>query len=138
MSQVPGLSLDQAPPLGVPLRFFLTAPLFALAAALLMLWQGADVFSGRWHPAMLGITHLLTLGYMGLVMLGAMLQMLPVVAGTPVRRPVLVAAIIHVLATAGIILLCLGLTFTVPLVLKVALPMLGTALLLFAVLVIVT
>ena len=71
---------------------------------------------------MLGITHMLTLGYMGLIMLGAILQMLPVVAGTPVRRPGRMAAIIHTLATGGIILLCCGLIFTVPLALQIALP----------------
>ncbi|MBI5890723.1 MAG: hypothetical protein HZB47_08610 [Nitrosomonadales bacterium] len=132
------LSLDQAPPIGVPLRFFVTAPLFAVTAALLALWQGADLFGSRWSPAMLGITHLLTLGYLGLIMLGAILQMLPVVAGTPVRRPVPVAGAIHVLATGGIALLCYGLIFTAPLALKIALPLLGTALLSFAALVFLT
>ncbi|MBI5007723.1 MAG: hypothetical protein HZB95_11455 [Nitrosomonadales bacterium] len=133
-----GISLDQAPPIWVPLRFFITAPLFALTAALLLLWAGPELFSSRWDPAMLGITHLLTLGFMGLVMLGAILQMLPVVAGTPVRRPALVAAIVHVLATSGIILLGSGLILTAPLALQIALPTLGTALLLFATLVVVT
>ena len=133
-----GLSLDQAPPIGVPLRFFITAPLFALAAALLLLWRGPDIFSNRWEPAMLGITHLLTLGFMGLTMLGAIMQMLPVVAGTPVQRPVLVATLIHATATGGIVLLGYGLAFTVPLALKLALPLLGIAFLTFAALVIVT
>jgi hypothetical protein len=138
MSQTVSLSLEQAPPIGVPLRFFLTAPLFALAAALLMLWQGPDLLGSRWHPAMLAITHLLTLGYMGLIMLGAILQMLPVVAGTPVRRPALMAAIMHTLATAGVILLCCGLMFNMPLALQIALPTLGGVLLLFAGIVVVT
>ena len=87
---------------------------------------------------MLGITHMLTLGYMGMIMQGAILQMLPVVAGTPVRRPVLVAAIIHTLGIAGIVLLCCGLIFSMPLLLQIALPTLGTALLLFAALVVIT
>ncbi|MBI4809391.1 MAG: hypothetical protein HY799_10650 [Nitrosomonadales bacterium] len=138
MNGQPLISLDQAPPVGVPLRFFITAPLFALAAALLLLWKGAGLFHSRWDPAMLGITHLLTLGFMGLIMLGAILQMLPVVAGAPMRRPERVAAFIHILASAGVILLCGGLIFTVPLALKIALPTLGTALLLFAALVVVT
>lgn len=133
-----GLSLDQAPPIRVPLRFFLTAPLLALAAALLLLRGGPDIFSNRWQPAMLGITHLLTLGFMGLTMLGAIMQILPVVAGTPVQRPVLVATLIHATATGGIILLAYGLAFTVPLALKLALPLLGMAFLTFAALVIVT
>ncbi|ADE11357.1 hypothetical protein [Sideroxydans lithotrophicus] len=138
MNQTSSLSLDQAPPFSVPLRFFVTAPLFALAAALLMLWQGPDKFGSRWDPVMLGCTHMLTLGYMGLIMQGAILQMLPVVAGTPVRRPVLFAAITHTLGVAGIILLSCGLAFTIPLLLQVALPALGAELLLFAVLVVIT
>jgi len=138
MSQPASLSLDQAPPIGVPLRFFLTAPLFSITAALLLLWQGPDLLSSRWNPAMLGLTHLLTLGHMALIMTGAILQMLPVVASAPMRRPARVAAIVHTLGTGGIILLCTGLIFTLPLALKVALPTLGTALLLFATLVIIT
>jgi len=138
MNKPSGLSLDQAPPIGVPLRFFITAPLFAMTAALLMLWSGADLFSSRWNPALIGITHLLTLGYMGLIMQGAILQMLPVVAGASMRRLGLVAAIIHTLGTTGIILFCFGMVFTVPLALKVALPVLGTVLLLFSALVVIT
>ena len=37
----PGLSLEQAPPFSVPLRFFLTAPLFLAAAGLLAAWWPA-------------------------------------------------------------------------------------------------
>lgn len=138
MSQPASLSLDQAPPIGVPLRFFLTAPLFSITAALLLLWQGPDLLSSRWNPAMLGLTHLLTLGHIGLIMLGAILQMLPVVASAPMRRPARAAVIVHTLGTGGIILLCSGLIFTLPLALKIAMPTLGTALLLFAALVVVT
>lgn len=41
------LSFDQAPPLAAPLRFFLTAPLFAILAGLLLLWSGPDLFASR-------------------------------------------------------------------------------------------
>jgi|WetSurMetagenome_2_1015567.scaffolds.fasta_scaffold02450_7 hypothetical protein len=138
MSQPTNLALDQAPPIWVPLRFFITAPLFALTAALLLLWKGADLFSNRWNPAMLGITHLITLGYMGLVMLGAIMQLLPVIAGTPMRSSERVATIIHTFGTIGITLLTFGLIFTVPSALQIALPTLGTVLLLFAALVVIT
>jgi len=138
VNQPAGLSLDQAPPIRVPLRFFLTAPLFALAAALMLLLQGPDLLASRWTPALLGATHLLTLGHMGLMMMGAMLQMLPVVAGTPVRRPELAAGTIHILATCGIILFSAGMTLALPFALKIALPLLGTAILLFAAIVIFT
>ena len=138
MSSPSELSLDQAPPISVPFRFFLTAPLFALIAAAMLLWQGPDLFSSRWNPALLGTTHLLTLGYMGLIMLGAILQMLPVVAGIPVQRPMLVAAVVHLSVTGGILLLCSGLVFSLPLALEISMVALGAALLLFVILVIFT
>ncbi len=96
-----GLSLEQAPPFGVPLRFFLTAPPFLLFAAGLLLWQGPDIFASRWLPATLALTHLLTLGFMAQVMLGALLQILPVVVGVVVPRPKLTAALIHIPLTLG-------------------------------------
>ncbi|NOR73087.1 MAG: hypothetical protein GQ467_04370, partial [Mariprofundaceae bacterium] len=60
MSATAGLSLDQAPPLSVPLRFFLTAPLFGIAAALRMLTGGPVIFASRWSPSMFALTHLIT------------------------------------------------------------------------------
>ena len=96
-----GLSLEQAPPFSVPLRFFLTAPWFLALAALLLLWQGPEVFASRWLPATLTLTHLLTIGFMAQVMLGALLQMLPVVVGVVVPRPRLTAALIHIPLTLG-------------------------------------
>ncbi|OYY93552.1 MAG: hypothetical protein B7Y41_12420 [Hydrogenophilales bacterium 28-61-23] len=80
---VAGLSYEQAPPFAAPLRFFLIAPLFLLLAAGLALFL-SDWQSNRWSPAALGLTHLITLGYLTMVMLGALLQILPVVLGAPV------------------------------------------------------
>jgi hypothetical protein len=95
------LSFDQAPPLAAPLRFFLTAPLFAILAGLLLLWSGPDLFASRWTPAALALTHLITVGFMLQVMLGAMIQILPVVAGANMSRPLLVASLVHVAITLG-------------------------------------
>ncbi|MFO1423756.1 MAG: hypothetical protein U1F70_08905 [Candidatus Competibacteraceae bacterium] len=103
-----GLSLEQAPPFSVPLRFFLTAPWFLALAALLLLWQGPEIFVGRWLPATLTLTHLLTLGFMAQVMLGALLQMLPVVVGVVVPRPRLTAALIHIPLTLGALALAVA------------------------------
>lgn len=138
MNQPASLSLEQAPPILVPLRFFLSGPLFSIAAALLLLWQGPDMLQSRWHPALLGATHMLTLGFLGLIMMGAMMQMLPVVAGSPVRHPERAAGIIHTLGVAGIGLLVLGLTTVSPWMLRLSMPLLGMALLGFAALVIFT
>ena len=103
-----GLSYEQAPPFDVPLRFFLTAPWFLLLAGVLLLWQGPVIFSSRWLPATLALTHLLTLGFMAQIMLGALLQILPVVVGVVVPRPRLIAALIHIPLTLGALALPLA------------------------------
>ncbi|MDS4032119.1 MAG: hypothetical protein RKO66_18955 [Candidatus Contendobacter sp.] len=103
-----GLSLEQAPPFSVPLRFFLTAPWFLVLAAALLAWRGPEVFASRWLPATLALTHLLTLGFMAQVMLGALLQMLPVVVGVVVPRPRLAAALIHIPLTLGALALAVA------------------------------
>jgi len=105
MLNTTSLALDQAPPISIPFRFFLTAPLFAIAAGLDILLFGNEMFISRWSPLMLGLTHLMTLGVLGMVMCGAMLQLLPVIAGSPVPRVVLVGSLTHGLLIVGTILL---------------------------------
>jgi hypothetical protein len=123
----PGLSLEQAPPYSVPLRFFLTAPWFLVLAAALIVWQGGLIFTGRWVPATVALTHLLTLGFMAQVMLGALLQMLPVVVGVVVPHPRLTAALMHIPLTLGALVLALSLAIGTPLGFRVAFGLLGGA-----------
>jgi len=85
------LSFDKAPPFPAPVRFFLTAPVFGILAGVVILVWGSEVFSSRWAAATLAVTHLLTLGFMSQVMLGALIQILPVVAGANLARPLAVA-----------------------------------------------
>ena len=58
------LSFDDGPPISAPLRFFVTAPVFAMAAGLLLLWAGPDLYASRWTPTALAFTHLITVGFM--------------------------------------------------------------------------
>ncbi len=125
------LSLSQTPPLSVPLRFFLTAPLFLGAAALLLGLSG-DVFSaGRWSPTMLALTHLVTLGFLGMCMVGAIQQLLPVLIGITIPSPRLFSGLLHLAMTAGITLLVMGMAWSQPLWLKWGAGLLLPALLLF-------
>ena len=107
MSQQAGLSFEQAPPFALPLRFFLSAPLFLLAAAILIV-VAPDSLASRWTPQALALTHALTLGFLAMVMLGALVQMLPVVAGAtiPFSRPV--AWLTHVPLAIGTAALMAG------------------------------
>lgn len=110
----PGLRYDQAPPFAVPLRFFLTAPLFLLAAGLVVAVRGEELFASRFSPAALAATHLVTLGFMTMTMLGAMSQILPVLGGVPLPRPRLVAALVHAALTAGTAALASGFLWAAP------------------------
>lgn len=104
-----GLRLDQGPPFSVPLRFFLTAPLFLAATGIGISLTWAEWTSGRWVPATLALTHLLALGFLAMVMLGAFTQLAPVAAGGPLPRVVGVARASHLLLTLGAPLLAWGL-----------------------------
>src|SRR5512139_3507256 len=98
------LSLAQTPPLSVPLRYLLTAPLFAAAAGVVVMLF-PDVFMSRWTPAALAATHLLTLGFLAMTMFGALQQLLPVLAGSTIPRASLFSAVIHLALTSGTLLL---------------------------------
>jgi hypothetical protein len=82
-----GLQLEQAPPIWVPFLFFLVAPAFLLIAALALAWEGSGAFESRTSSGAIGITHLYVLGFMAPVMIGSMMQMLPVLQGSPVPMP---------------------------------------------------
>jgi cbb3-type cytochrome oxidase subunit 1 len=72
-----GITLDLAPPLWVPLSFFLTAPIALAAAGALLLAKGAVAVTTGFAPVTLAIAHLGTLGFLTLVMMGALYQMTP-------------------------------------------------------------
>jgi hypothetical protein len=110
-SQVHALSFEQAPPPSAPLRFFLSAPLFILIAALVLLIDGEQVFMSRWTPAALALTHLFTVGFMLQVMLGALFQLMPVAAGANLWRPAMLATTVHLATVSGALLLVAGFLF---------------------------
>jgi hypothetical protein len=95
------LSLEQSPGLGAVLRFFLGTPAFALLAGCVLAWQGAAAFDSRWSPVTLALTHLFTLGVLGMSMAGALIQILPVVAGATLPKVDTVAPRVHALLATG-------------------------------------
>ncbi|MBE9560342.1 MAG: hypothetical protein IMF15_06100 [Proteobacteria bacterium] len=89
------LSLQQSPPFSVPARFLVSAPLFGLLAALVLLWHGPEIITHRWTPEILAVIHFLTLGFLAMSMLGAMMQLIPVLMGIIIPQPVLFSSVIH-------------------------------------------
>jgi hypothetical protein len=104
----PPLALEQAPPLSVPLRFFLTGPLLGAAAGALVALQWDVVTGSRWALQSLAAVHLVTAGFMLQMMAGALLQFLPVAAGANVWRPRVVGGVTHLALLAGALLLAAG------------------------------
>ncbi len=125
------LSLDQAPAIATPLRFFLTAPLFAILAAAVMLANGPELFDSRWLPQMLGFTHLITLGFVTMTMLGAMFQLLPVLAGCSIPYSSTISSLVHIVFTLGVLALAMGLSESQSILLQAASGLVGSGLLLF-------
>jgi len=96
-----GLSLDQAPRLSVPAAFFLTIPIGILAAGCILIGSGTTALITPWAPQTLALTHAGTLGVLAMGMVGALYQMTPVIAGTPVPFT-RIAHLVQALLLAGL------------------------------------
>ncbi len=121
------LELDHSPALSVPLRFFVSAPLYALAAGGRRLWAGPDTLASRWSPAALALTHLCALGMLATTMVGAMIQIMSVAAGIRIAAPVASATAIHACLTLGTLLLAAAFACAAPVLFAPAALLLGAA-----------
>ncbi|MHB1091744.1 hypothetical protein [Thiobacillus sp.] len=130
MSTQAGLSFEQAPPFSLPLLFFLTAPLFLLAAALLIM-VAPESLASRWTAQALALTHALTLGFLAMAMLGALMQMLPVVAGSRLPAPGLTGGVSHVSLVLGTLALMTGFLTAAPVAFGIGTVLLGGGLAVF-------
>ena len=100
-----GLSLDQAPPISVPFRFFLTAPIFGVVISFVFLFFPFSETSNQYSHFAIGLVHLFTLGILSMIIFGAMQQMMPVLAGAIIKKPRLFANIVHTSLVLGTLFL---------------------------------
>lgn len=129
-----GLSIDQAPPISAPLRFYLTAPLFAILAGFLIFFSDASILMSRYSLDSIVITHTLTIGFLAFIMLGSLMQMLPVLAGVQIPKVEAIAKIAHMFLVIGTLSMIAGLMIANSLLNSVALGLLGVG---FSILIIV-
>lgn len=94
-----GLSFDQAPPISVPFSFYVAGSLMGVVSGVVVAYL--PDLSGRWHPGMMALAHLFLVGFVGLVMIGSLFQMLPVLAGVPVAKAALHSRVILILFLIG-------------------------------------
>ncbi len=129
--KIASLSAEQAPPISVPLRFFAVAPAFLALAALLLAMAGGNPFAELRSPAQIAATHHITLGFMAMVMMGAVQQLLPVVIGSPMPASRWVAWLTFLPLIAGALSLSAGFMLGSPVLLDLSWPLLGLAFLVF-------
>jgi hypothetical protein len=100
-----GLSLDQAPPYKAPIRFFLVAPIFAIIAGIFALFSSNYQIH---NPNIIATIHLITIGFIIMTILGALQQMLPVIAGAVIPKAKKTAEITYGMVTLGLVAFTLG------------------------------
>ncbi len=115
-----GLSIDQAPPISAPVRYFVAAPLFGLIAGLLIFFSDASVLMSRYSMESIVITHAMTIGFLGFVMLGALTQMLPVLVGAKMPKVAFVSKYSFYLLLIGLIAMIVGMLNHNPLVISLS------------------
>ncbi len=98
-----GINLLYLPPFSIIGRFFATAVLFGIVEGFFLLYQAITE-----ELYLFSTVHFFTLGFMTLTMIGALFQMLPVVAGAVIEKPLEKAFITHLLLSLGAFLLPLG------------------------------
>lgn len=128
--ELQGLSTEQAPPLSAPIRFFLTAPLFGILAGILIFFSETNILVNRFSMDSIIITHVLTIGFLGFVMLGALTQMLPVLASAKIPKIEIVSKYSYILLVIGSISMYVGLFQTNSLFTTIAFIGLGSGFLL--------
>lgn len=125
------LSLTQSPPISVPMRFFLSAPLFGIAAGLMLLFGEEGILFNRWSVDTLVVVHMITLGVISMVMIGAVQQLLPVLMGVVIPRADMLSRSLHLLWSLGTLLLLIGIALHGPLFVGIGVGLLALATLLF-------
>ncbi len=121
-----GLSIDQAPPISAPLRFFIMAPIFGILVGFLLLFSDSATLMNRYSIDAIVVVHLVTIGIFGFIMLGALTQMLSVLAGVNIPKIETVATFSHAALLLGLFSMVFGLEMSNTLLLRLASLFLGS------------
>lgn len=105
-----GLSLQQSPPLKASIPFFITALLFLFIFSIVLFLEDINLFD-RWLPDTIGLIHFFNIGFLVMVMLGALTQMLPVLAGVTIPKALITSRLVYLLVVIGAICFPFGMIF---------------------------
>jgi hypothetical protein len=124
-----GLSLEQAPPISVVMKFFITASIFGLILGLYLLANSSGLLPLNNYTYNITVTHFLALGVMASFMFGALFQMLPVIAGVVIKMPTKKSMVAHILLVLGVTLQLLAFNSSISLLYLFSAIILGSGLL---------
>jgi hypothetical protein len=125
------LAAAKAPPFRLPGEHFAAALVFLLVAAFGLVVIAPYLASGAYPlPRVVGVTHLLTLGWITTSIMGALYQFLPVALGEPVRS-ITAAHATFALWVAGVAAFVTGMGLGVPVVMLTGAAALGTGAVVF-------
>ncbi len=102
-----GLTLDQAPPYTIPIKFYLTASLYLIVLSIITPIYTLHVYS-RYDYEVIALTHIFTLGFITHIMFGSLFQMMPVMLSVAYTKVVKNAKIIYSFLNIGLSFFILG------------------------------
>ena len=123
-----GLSLDQAPPISVVMRFFLTVPVIGIIVSMVVFLNPVEVLTPQ-YPLSLAAIHLMFLGVIAMAMIGALFQMQSVLGGRPIPSARGNSIMIHAFLVIGVLALFGAFVSLYPPLFSVAAVFLGASLL---------
>ncbi len=98
----------------------------------MILYYGQDIWGSRWLARSLALTHLLTIGFMLMVMIGALYQFVPVMIGQLIPGGKKQVAIVHLFLVLGSLSLMSAFLIQETILFQLALIFLAVSLFLFA------
>lgn len=107
-----------------------TAPVFGILTGIYLLAYGDRLFITAWSIQTITLVHMVTLGWLAMIMMGAFYQIVPVLVGGHVPG-IRLTRLNYYLVVLGISSLIIGLNFWLPVVLLIAVTLLGIGILNF-------
>lgn len=128
-----GSASAKAPPFQLPGEHFSAAMCFLLFGAAGLIWIAPELAAGTYpQPSVVSVTHLFTLGWITMSIMGALYQFLPVALGEPIRS-VGAAHLSFALYTPGVLAFVIGMAFHKTPVMLAGAALFGTAILIFTI-----
>jgi hypothetical protein len=105
---------------GIIIAHYISSALFFLIISILLIFSNEAFIGHYFHPKILAIVHLTTLGWITLIIMGSLYQLIPVLTNKKIHSPIL-AFIVYLFMLIGTILLSISFwTFDIGYIIEIA------------------